>query len=55
MIEIAKGVFDAGDILTQSKAVQIHRDTRFSELSVELARYGGDLLTEILIDGDKSL
>ena len=41
VIEIAKGVFDAGDILTQSEHVPITRETRFRELSVTLAEHGG--------------
>ena len=55
VIEIAKGVFDAGDILAQSKQVAISKETRFSGLSVELAELGGELLGDILIDGKKSL
>ena len=37
VIEIPKGTFDAGDILVRKDGVKITSETRFSDLSVELA------------------
>ena len=48
-------MFDAGDILAQSKHVPITPQTRFKDLSVELAELGGELLSDILVEGDSSL
>ena len=55
VIEITKGVFDAGDILAQSQNIPITEETRFRDLSVRLAELGGDLLADILANGDTSL
>lgn len=55
VIEISKGVFDAGNIMAQSSQVPITRDTSFKNLSVQLSELGGELLADILKTGDDSL
>lgn len=45
-----------GPILAQRKTdMLIERDTRYSQLSVELCTQGGALLADILQDGETSL
>ena len=45
-----------GPILAQRRTdMVIERDTRYSELSVELCTQGGALLADILQDGETSL
>jgi len=50
VIEISKGIFDAGDVLYYSEPVEITRNTRFSDLSQTLAKHGGEALFKILKD-----
>jgi len=52
IIEISKGVFDAGDILYQTRPVEITHSTRFADLSQTLAVDGGEALFEVLRDDE---
>lgn len=45
-------MFDAGDVLTQTPAVEITRETRFAELSEKLAIDGGSALFDVLKDSE---
>jgi len=55
IIEISKGVFDAGDILYQGRVKVDPENTKYKDLSEELAVLGGKGLYEILHDGAESL
>jgi methionyl-tRNA formyltransferase len=52
VIEISKGVFDAGDVLVQTQPVPISSSTRFAELAKTLAELGGEALYDVLKDRD---
>ena len=51
IIEISKGVFDAGPVVWQ-KSVQIGEDKTFGQLASELSNLGGEGLLEILSNLD---
>ena len=53
IIEISKNVFDAGTIYYQAK-VNIDENTRFDQLSQELADLGGQGACEVINDFEKS-
>ena len=55
VIEISKGKFDAGDILVRESGTMITDDTRFGDLSLQLANQGGNALYQVLDKGIDSL